>query len=623
MKKLALISVANRKNIYDFVTDLLKLDYQIISTQGTYQYLLDQLSKNNYKVCSNSLIEVSNYTKEQELFSKRIKTLHTKIYAGILAQRPGDPNYHPDDLQKANSMFIDLVVVNFPPISSYLNSDHLPSQPQLTLDQRLSLLAKSTDIGGPCMLRAAAKNARHVIALCDPKDYQTISIKLTNYSLSLEDRLLLSAKAYNYTQSYDQAILSYLSNPSRDHSTFPDISLSSEIKPLEVNNDHQITTNLNTLIGSISREFGKDTTDQKKPTNDQSTKENANTNYKNLLTLKYGENPHQKAFYIKSDKNPLKLKVINNKALSYNNYLDIDQGVKLLREFSCLYIDNVDHNKTSPDLTNHIISIYKHTNVCCATFFQSLCDINPSSSELSSILEKLYQGDSRSAFGGVMVTSLKVDEVFANLIKDKFFEVMVSPFFSQQAIEILAKKPRQKQVQFNTQALTDTSSSSLASSKFNVKSILGDDLLVQQDDRQAVTKHNDSWKVVSNASPSDQQLTDMLFAAKIVKNLKSNAIAICCDQTLLSFGCGNTSRIDSCEQAKKALKEKKLPANYSDLVMASDGFFPFRDVIDLAASFGIKAIIAPKGSKNDQLVIDATNQHNIALVFSSKRYFLH
>ena len=623
MKKQAVLSVANKDNLVSFAKGLLLLDYRIISTSGTASYIKENLLHDELEKYHDSFVEVSDYTGFEELFNKRIKTLHTKIYAGILAQRPADDNFHPNDLQKINCSYIDLVAVNFPLFDDYMDSD---LELSMSIKDRLDLLSNATDIGGPCMLRAAAKNVKHVISVCDPKDYDWIIAQLTKSNeLTNKQKLYLAAKVYNYTSSYDNHVLSFLQSKSDVFDSFcSDPKLSDYINPLKSSKKYPQAdfNNLSMAYDNFYQfsmdffNFSHDHSVCEERSTEIENKNYTNKINNNLQKLKYGENPHQKGFFLKSSlEGDASIKVLSENSLSYNNYLDIDQGIKIIKEFY-----KIDNDGKESNTSKHVIAILKHTNVCCATVFN---DYDDYSADLGKAFENLYKGDSRSAYGGVLVTSLEIDMEFAEIIKNKFFEVVLAVNFSQDALKLLANKKRQKQVQ-----LTLNNFSNKQNNCLQINSVLENDLLIQQKDMPLPNSVRSKFDYVSELKPNDNQLNDLEFALKIVKNLKSNAIVICATQTLLGFGCGQTSRIDSCEDAKNRLLFNNGDFNKSklqgfDLVLASDGFFPFDDVIELAASLNIKAIIAPKGSKNDHLVIEAACKRNIALVFTDRRYFVH
>ena len=514
----ALISVSDKTGIIDFCRELNALGIEILSTGGTFKTLTDN---------AISAIEVSDYTGFPEMMDGRVKTLHPKIHGGILGRRGID-----DAVMASNAIApIDMVVVNLYPFEATI------AKPDCDFETAI----ENIDIGGPTMIRAAAKNHHDVAIVVNPSDYSAIldELKSQQTALTAQTRFHLALKSFEHTARYDTAIATYLGN----------------------------------LHG-------------------QPFPQTLNLQFYQQQSLRYGENPHQNAaFYV--EKNPAIGTIasavqLQGKELSYNNIADADAALECVRAFS-----------EKPTCV-----IVKHANPCGV----AQADTNFAAYDLA------YATDPTSAFGGIIAFNQELDEQTAvEIVKRQFVEVIIAPSVSTSAQAILATKQ-------NVRVLTvgDWSSQTQTSPSFDLKRVAGG-LLVQDKDVGVVLRPD--MKIVTQRAPSEQEWTDLLFAWKIAKFVKSNAIVYCKNGQLIGVGAGQMSRVYSAKIAGIKAHDADLIVQGS--VMASDAFFPFRDGIDSAAEVGITAVIHPGGSMRDQEVIDAANEANIAMLFTGMRHFRH
>ncbi|MDA8561758.1 bifunctional phosphoribosylaminoimidazolecarboxamide formyltransferase/IMP cyclohydrolase [Gammaproteobacteria bacterium] len=502
--KTALISVSNKEGIVDFAKELSKLNINILSTGGTSKLLRE---------ANIEVRDVSDLTNFPEIMDGRVKTLHPKVHGGILGLR----DKHKDVALKHNIEWIDLVVVNLYPFSETIN------KPNVKFEEAI----ENIDIGGPSMIRSAAKNIGYVGVVVDILDYKNILAEITS-GLTYKTRLALSSKAFNHTFNYDQKIYSYL-NSIQENVNFSENEILSADK---------------------------------------------------FCDLRYGENSHQKASAYKLDTNKGLLSAIQyqGKPLSYNNINDSDAAL------SCV--------------SQYIIPasvIVKHANPCGVALGDNICDA----------FKKSFNADSKSAFGGVVALNKECDENTANEIIKIFFEVLIAPSFTIDALKILSKKNNLRVLELPFYNLE----------KYNYKFINGG-FLKQETDNFYLQEKN--LTCVTDKKPSKDDIKNILFAWPILKILKSNAILITKNDQTIGIGVGQVSRIDAVEIALK-----KAVNNTAGSILASDAFFPFRDSIDLLSEKNISAIVQPGGSVKDQDVIDACNEHGIAMVFTGFRCFKH
>ena len=488
---------------------------EIISTGGTLRTLLDSGVK---------AIDISNFTGFPEMMDGRVKTLHPKVHGGILARRDMD-----QEVMKENDIKeIDLVVVNLYPFVETI------SKPETTLE----IAIENIDIGGPSMLRSAAKNNKYVGVVVDPTDYDLVLDELQKNEgcISEKRRFELAAKAFSHTAAYDTAISNYLS--------------------ADQNKDFQ---------------------------------ENIFSKYQLKEVLRYGENPHQKAaFYVDSEESDTSgisnSSQLQGKQLSYNNIADTDSAFECVKEFeepACV--------------------IVKHANPCGVATDKNIVEA----------YEKAFSSDPTSAFGGIIALNRELDkETAARIIDNQFVEVIIAPGVTEEAIQITKTKE-------NVRVLN---AKKLGPQVKGYKFLsVTDGMLVQETDNGVVI--NEDLKIVSKRQPSEKEIQNCLFAWKVCKFVKSNAIVYTRENQTIGIGAGQMSRIDSARIAASKATERGFKT--TGCAMASDAFFPFRDGIDAAAEIGITSIIQPGGSMRDDEVIQAADEADIAMLFTSIRHFRH
>ena len=514
----ALISVSDKTGITEFASFLHEMGVKILSTGGTAKLLAQ---------AGIPVTEVGDYTGFPEMLDGRVKTLHPRIHGGILGRR--DLPEHVAMMEQAGIPPIDLVVVNLYPFSQTVAKE------DCTLEEAI----ENIDIGGPTMVRAAAKNYNHVAVVTDPEDYAAVidEMKKTRGAIGLEMRYGLCRKAFSHTASYDAAISNYLT--------------------------------------SISLEGKK-----------QAFPEQINLNYLKAQDLRYGENPHQSAaFYTEKTPAPGSLanyRQIQGKELSFNNIGDADAAWECVKTFdgpACV--------------------IVKHANPCGVAAAASVNDA----------YRLAFATDPTSAFGGIIAFNKTLDGKTAESVIQQFVEVLIAPDFTPEAEEVLRKKP-------NIRVLAVPLSK--GSNRFDLKRI-GGGILVQTPDNFNVQETQ--LRVVTKVKPTAAQMSDMLFAWKVAKFVKSNAIVFASGGQTLGIGAGQMSRVDSTRIA--SIKAENAGLNLSGSVVASDAFFPFRDGVDVLANAGAKAVIQPGGSMRDEEVIQAADEQGLAMVFTGFRHFRH
>ena len=510
MSKRALISVTDKTGVVDFARELNNLGYEVISTGNTYKTLKEN---------GVNAITIDEVTKFPEMLDGRVKTLNPYIHGGILYKR--DNKSHVDIVNEYNIGSIDIVVVNLYDFEGTLKSG-----------KSHDIVIENIDIGGPSMIRSAAKNYKDVTVVVDINDYDMIIEKLKNDDLNLEDRKKLSYKAFSTTARYDSLISNYFAGEVGD--TYPEI---------------------------LNLTFTKE------------------------QTLRYGENPHQNGvLYGQSNaKNPiLNYEQLNGKELSFNNINDLHGCLEVMREF-----------KDSKEVVSVAI---KHTNPCGVGLGKDSLEA----------YTKCYEADKVSIFGGIVGITSTVDEETAKKMSEIFLEIVVAYDFTPEALEILTKKKNLRVLKL--QKIEDSLQ------PYDIKYLDGK-LLVQDKNNKVI----DKYETVTNIEPTKEQLQDMEFGMRVVKNMKSNAIAIVKDGKTLALGCGQTSRIWALKNALENNKDK----DFTGAVLASDAFFPFDDCITLANEYGINAVVQPGGSMNDKDSIEACNKYNMTMVFTGIRHFKH
>lgn len=489
----ALISVFNKDGIDEIATKLHNQNIKIISTGGTKSFI------ENLGIPVTSVESITDYP---SILGGRVKTLHPKIFGGILYR---DKQVDLDEVKKFSIPKIDLVIVDLYPFEDTVKSTNDESE-----------IIEKIDIGGVSLIRAAGKNYKKTLVVSSKKNYKEVITYLekNKYSTDITFRKKFALKAFNITSEYDSQIDEYF-------------GLESGHYPV----------------------------------------------------LRYGENPHQKAFF-KGDLENVFQK-LNGKNLSYNNLLDIDSAIKLISEFSSV-----------------TFAIIKHNNAC---------GIASCSSVLTSY-KKALESDPLSAFGGVLITNHKVDVDSASEMNNLFFEILIAPDYDEESLKILKSKKNRILLK-----LKETNFDSRSSKK-----VLGGYLNQDLDIAENKIKN---WKVVTQKTPSSENYEDLQFANQIVKHSKSNAIVLVKNSQMISSGVGQTSRVDALKHAIE--KAKTFGFDIKGSVMASDAFFPFPDCVEIAAGSGICSIVQPGGSIKDDLSIDACNNTNISMVLTGMRHFYH
>ena len=506
MTKRALISVSDKTNIVEFAKGLEKHGFEVISTGGTYTHL-----KNNGVSC----ISIEDVTHFPEILEGRVKTLHPKIHGGLLSKRGNE--LHDKHVAENNIEYIDLVCVNLYPFEATVKKEGVSEEE----------IIENIDIGGPSMLRSAAKNFNDVAVVTDINDYAKILEELEKGGISYETRRALAIKVFNTTASYDAAIANY---------------------------------------------FNK---------KDKLVPERLTLSYNLQDSLRYGENPHQKAYHYVQDNNEsyaLQNAVqLHGKEMSYNNIQDASAALDILSEFdeiTCIAV--------------------KHMNPCGVATGNSVFEA----------YSRAYEADPVSIFGGIVAVNGKVDKETAEKMHNIFLEIILATDYDEEALEILTKKKN-----LRIYKLSEKNNNH----EQQIKSVRGGILVQDFNDNLA-----DEYESVTEKKVDETQQRDIEFGLKVVKHVKSNAIVVVKDGQTLGIGAGQMNRVGSCKIALEQAGEKARGA-----VLASDAFFPMRDSADIAAEYGIAAIVQPGGSIRDQESIDACNEKGVAMVFSKIRHFKH
>ena len=506
MTKRALISVSDKTNIVEFAKGLEKHGFEIISTGGTFTYL-----KNNGVAC----ISIEDVTHFPEILEGRVKTLHPKIHGGLLSKRGNE--LHNKHVAENNIEYIDLVCVNLYPFEATVKKEGVSEEE----------IIENIDIGGPSMLRSAAKNFNDVTVVTDIRDYDRILNELENGGITLATRRSLAIKVFNTTASYDAAIANYFNKA-----------------------DNLIPEKL-TLSYTLED------------------------------TLRYGENPHQKAYHYVQDNNEsyaLQNAVqLHGKEMSYNNIQDASAALDILAEFdeiACVAV--------------------KHMNPCGVAIGKDVFEA----------YSRAYDADPVSIFGGIVAVNGVVDKATAEKMHSIFLEIILAVDYEDEALEILTKKKN-----LRIYKLSEKNNNH----EQQIKSVRGG-ILVQDFNSELA----ENYEVVTDKQPTKEQMSDLEFGLKVVKHVKSNAIVVVKNGQTLGIGAGQMNRVGSC---KIALEQAGALADGA--VLASDAFFPMRDSADLAVEYNIAAIVQPGGSIRDQESIDACNEKGVAMLFSKIRHFKH
>jgi phosphoribosylaminoimidazolecarboxamide formyltransferase/IMP cyclohydrolase len=508
----ALISVFYKDGLENIIHLLSELGVTIYSTGGTQSFI----EKLGIKV-----IPVESLTNYPSILGGRVKTLHPSVFGGILGKR--DDATHMQEMKQYNIPEIDLVIVDLYPFEETVAS---------TTDEKL--IIEKIDIGGPSMIRGAAKNHNDVLVVANKKDYPLLEsvLKTQKGETTLEQRRNFAIKAFDVCTAYDTAISNYF---------------------------HQL---------SVATPYNKEE-----------------------KTLRYGENPHQKAaFFGNLDEI---FEQLNGKELSYNNLVDIDSAIQLIGEFDSPPLHGVERGSGG-----EVFAIIKHTNVCGAA----------QRSTVKESWDAALAGDPESAFGGILICNGTIDKATADAINEIFFEVLIAPAFNEDALAVLKSKKNRIVLRHKVQGTRQSS---------EMQRSLLKGVLIQSTDEGNFSE----WKEVGGRESTTTEKEDLIFANLICKHLKSNAIALIKNKQLIGKGCGQTSRIDSLRQAIE--KAKQFNFDLNGAVMASDAFFPFNDCVKMGHEAGITAFIQPGGSIRDNDSIEYCKANNLVMVITGKRHFKH
>ena len=507
----ALFSVSDKTGVVEFAKELVGLGWEIIATGGTMKLLQDS---------GLEVINISEITGFPEICDGRVKTLHPKVHGGLLGRR--DMDSHIAQLKENGIEFIDMVCVNLYPFKQTI------AKPDVTMEDAI----ENIDIGGPSMLRSAAKNWSAVTVVCNPDNYAKIISEIKEHgNTTKETRLQLSAEAYTHTAEYDMMIAAYMRK----------------------------------AAGLNEKLF---------------------LEYDLIQGLRYGENPHQEAkFYGKAECGSYSLanaKQLNGKELSYNNIQDANAALCIAREFDEPFCVGL-----------------KHMNPCGAAIGTDVVDA----------WTKAYEADKVSIFGGIVAVNREINKEAAELMKPIFLEIIMAPSFSPEALEILSSKKNLRLLQVDM-----TKDDSVVDQYVSVNG----GLLVQNLDKTTVEVTAEMC--VTEKKPTAEQLTDLNFGWRIVKHVKSNAIVAVKDGKTLGVGAGQMNRVGS---AEIALKQAQAAGFTENIVLASDGFFPFDDTVTMASQNGVTAIVQPGGSVRDEDSVKKANECGITMVCTGMRHFKH
>ena len=507
----ALISVYDKTGVVEFGRRIAAAGYELVSTGGTHRTLTEEGGL--------AVRQVAEVTGSPEILDGRVKTLHPVIHGGLLARRESPEQMA--ELSAHGIETIDLVAVNLYPFVETV------SQPGVTLDDAL----ENIDIGGPTMLRAAAKNFPSVAVVVDPEDYEWVADKIADGGLTADDRRNLAAKAFRHVSEYDSAVTGYLESSGESD---------------------QLPGRLTITLDKVSG-------------------------------LRYGENPHQAGALYAPTGSALAgiagATQLHGRELSYNNLMDADAAWRTVSDFA-----------------EPTVAVVKHNNPCGLASRDSIAEA----------YELAYQGDTVSAFGGIVAINRTVDAATAQAMDAIFYEVVIAPGYDDDALAILQRKR-------NLRILTVGSAPS--GNALDLRPISGGMLVQGADD---IAEDPAEWKTVTERVPTASEMQDLAFAWKAAKHIKSNAIVFARDRALVGMGAGQPNRVVSVHLSQRIAGDKAKGA-----VLASDAFFPFPDNIELAAEAGVTAIAQPGGSVRDEEVIAAADQAGLAMVFTGVRHFRH
>lgn len=512
MKK-ALISVSNKTGLTDFVKQLITLGYEIISTGGTYKLL---------KESGVPVKMIDEMTGFPEIMDGRVKTLHPKVHGGLLCLRNNEN--HVAQAKENHIDMIDLVVVNLYPFKETIAKENVEFADAI----------ENIDIGGPSMLRSAAKNHLFVTVLCDPNDYQKVIEEIKNRgNTTFEIRQQLAAKVFRHTAAYDA-----------------------------------------TIAGYLTEKLG------------ETEPENLTVTFTKKQSLRYGENPHQKASFYAGKPQGFSMAFahqLHGKELSYNNIQDGDAALNIVKEF----------------MEESVMVAVKHKNPCGVGIGKNVAEA----------WQRCYDADPVSIFGGIVATNQVIDEITAESMKNIFLEIILAPKFTEKALEILTAKKNIRLMTFELSRKNEDK---------NLLLSVNGGLLVQEVDHATIQDYQ--FNVVTEKVPTDEEMNDLLFAMKVCKHVKSNAITLVKGLRTVGVGAGQMNRIGA---AQIALEQAKAAGFTKGIALASDAFFPFDDVVKMAHQYGVTAIIQPGGSVRDEDSIKACNELGISMVFTGMRHFRH
>lgn len=531
----ALVSVSDKSNLSTLAKTLVEHKVEVLSTGGTAKALSD---------LGVAVVKVSDYTGSPEILGGRVKTLHPKIHGGILALPSAE---HEAELQRHDIAPIDLVVVNLYPFRDVI------AKPDASFEEAVEHI----DIGGPTMVRAAAKNWTRVGVVVDPLDYDELAKMLDEHAGALPAALRrrLSRKAFEHTAGYDAAIAQYLARHDDDGEAFEPDAIATTV-----------------FVG------GTQPTDSTMVTGQ----------------LRYGENPHQAASFVRltdaGDPRPGldRAQVLQGKALSYNNLLDADAALDIIRDLQPMGM---------------AAAVFKHATPCGAA-------VGHEGESLASVYVKAREADAESAFGGIVALTHEVDQATAERLAETFLEVVIAPGYSAEALAVLQRKSNLRLLTLENMFAAPTSPAPM---KF--RAVAGG-MLIQREDRIHVGATD--ARVATKRAPTADELKALDVAWRVVKHVRSNAIVLASDGVTVGIGGGQTSRVEASRQAAMRAGERAKGA-----VLASDGFFPFADGVEAAAAVGVTAVIQPGGSKRDTEVIEAADRLGLAMLMTGERHFRH
>lgn len=507
----ALVSVSDKRGVVEFATALKELGYEIIATGGTMTKLLDS---------GLEVTNISDVTGFPEICEGRVKTLHPKVHGGLLARR--DKESHMAQLAENGIATIDLVCVNLYPFEATIAKEGV------TMEEAV----ENIDIGGPSMLRSAAKNYASVTVVCDPDDYDKVLEEIrAEGDTTLATRLALSAKAYTHTALYDSHIATYMRKAAG-------------------------------LNEKLFLSFDK------------------------AQDLRYGENPHQQATFYRTNKevsySVAHSKQLGGKELSYNNIQDANAALSIVREYSEPFCVGL-----------------KHMNPCGAAV----------GADLKEAWTKAYEADKVSIYGGIVAVNRPLTGEVAELMKPIFLEIVMAPSFEPEALEVFASKKNLRLLEVKMDNVKEPQPQYVG---------VNGGLLVQAADVEC--KEVVEEMCVTERKPTKEELVDLNFGWRVVKHVKSNAIVVVKDGATAGVGAGQMNRVGS---AEIALEQAKAAGHIEGLVLASDGFLPFDDTVELASKYGVVAIVQPGGSIRDEDAIRKANEKGIAMLFTGMRHFKH